>query len=178
MTGVAVVALVAASMKGVASAAPAGATRAATVAAEPAAATHLAGPVDVDNRTGSIRPTARQATAAAKVGTRIRWNAFGTPATLGPATLATGLSKDPVTAAKEYLARNTALFGLDAKAVDALSTVAVSPLGTAAVVLLQQKFGSLPAGNDGLVAVAVTGGKVVRVTSRLSRMTNAPRRRR
>ena len=171
VTGVAVVALVAASMNGVASAAPAGAT---TAAAEPAAATHPAGPADVDNRTGSMRPTAGQATAAAKVGTRIRWNAFGTPATLGPATLATGLSKDPVAAAKDYLARNTALFGLDAKAVDALSTVAVSPLGTGAVVLLQQKFGSLPAGNDGLVAVAVTGGKVVRVTSTLSRMTNAP----
>jgi hypothetical protein len=101
VTGVAVVALVAASTNGVASAAPAGAT---TVAAEPAAATHLAGPADVDNRTGSMRPTAGQATAAAKVGTRIRWNAFGTPATLGPATLATGLSKDPVAAAKEYLA--------------------------------------------------------------------------
>ena len=170
VTGVAVVALVAASMNGVASAAPAGVTP----AAEPAAATNLAGPADVDNRTGSMRPTAGQASAAAKLGTRIRWNAFGTPATLGPATLATGLAKDPVAAAKEYLTHNTALFGLDAKAVDALSTVAVSPLGTGAVVLLQQKFGSLPAGNDGLVAVAVTAGKVVRVTSTLSRMTNAP----
>ena len=170
VTGVAVVALVAASMNGVASAAPAGATP----AAEPAAATNLAGPADVDNRTGSMRPTAGQASAAAKLGTRIRWNAFGTPATLGPATLATGLAKDPVAAAKEYLTHNTTLFGLDAKAVDALSTVAVSPLGTGAVVLLQQKFGSLPAGNDGLVAVAVTAGKVVRVTSTLSRMTNAP----
>src|SRR5690242_21946226 len=131
-------------MNGVASAAPAGAT---TAAAEPAAATHPAGPADVDNRTGSMRPTAGQATAAAKVGTRIRWNAFGTPATLGPATLATGLSKVPMARAKVYLARNTALFGLDAKSVDALSTFAVSPLGTGAVVMVQQKFGSMLAGN-------------------------------
>ena len=170
VTGVAVVALVAASLNGVASAAPAGAA----AVTEPAVATKLAGPADVDHRTGSMRPTAAQASAAAKVGTRIRWNAFGTPATLGPATLATGLSKDPVAAAKEYLARNSALFGLDAKAVAALSTVAVSPLGPGAVVLLQQRFGLLPAGNDGLVAVAVTGGKVVRVTSTLSRLTGAP----
>ena len=170
VTGIAVVALVAASMNGVASATPAGAT----AAAEPAVATNLAGPADVDHRTGSMKPTAAQASAAARLGTTIRWNAYGTPATLGPATLATGLAKDPVAAAKEYLTRNTALFGLDAKAVDALTTVAVSPLGTGAVVLLQQKFGSLPAGNDGLVALAVTAGKVVRVTSTLSRMTDAP----
>ena len=170
VTGVAVVALVAATMNGVASAAPA----VGTAAAEPAAATTLTGPADVDNRKGSMKPTAAQASAAGKLGTRVRWNAYGTPASLGPATLATGLAKDPVAAAKEYLLGNTALFGLDAKAVDALNTVAVSPLGSGAVVLLQQTFGTLPAGNDGLVALAVTGGKVVRVTSTLSRMTGAP----
>ena len=116
VTGIAVVALVAASMNGVASAAPAGAA----AVAEPAVATNLAGPADVDHRTGSMKPTAAQASAAAKLGATIRWNAYGTPATLGPATLATGLAKDPVAAAKEYLTRNTALFGLDAEAVDAL----------------------------------------------------------
>jgi hypothetical protein len=121
-----------------------------------------------------MRPTAAQASAAAKASSRVRWNAFGTPAALGPGTLATGLSKDPVTAAKEYLSRNTALFGLDAAAVAGLTTLAVAPLGAGATVLLQQKFGNLPAGNDGLVAVAVRAGTVVRVTSTLSRMTGAP----
>lgn len=52
--------------------------------------------------------------------------------------------------------------------------MSVSPIGAGAVVLLQQKFGALPAGAGGLVAVAVTGGKVVRVTSSLSRTTAAP----
>jgi extracellular elastinolytic metalloproteinase len=168
---VGVVVLGAATGNGVASAAPA---RANAPAAHATFATNLAGPGDVDNRTGTMRPTGTQSTAAARVATKVRWNAFGTPAVLGPGTLATGLSTDPVTAAKDYLSRNTALFGLDAAAIAGLTTVAVSPLGAGSVVLLQQTFGTLPAGNDGLVAVAVTGGKVVRVTSTLSRMTNAP----
>ncbi len=37
-----------------------------------------------------------------------------------------------------------------------------------------RRSATLPAGNDGLVALAVTAGKVVRVTSTLSRMTDAP----
>jgi extracellular elastinolytic metalloproteinase len=170
--GVAVVVLGAATGSGVAGAAPAGTgSRAAT---DPTFATNLAGPADIDNRTGTMRPTAAQASAAATVGTKVGWNAFGTPAALGPGTLASGLSKNPVTAAKQYLTRNTGLFGLDAKAVDNLTTLAVSPLGAGSVVLLQQKFGNLPAGAGGLVAVAVVGGTIVRVTSTLSRMTIAP----
>jgi extracellular elastinolytic metalloproteinase len=168
--GVAVVVLGAATGNGVANAAPAGTT----AAADPPAATNLAGPGDADHRTGRMTPTTGQATAAAKMGARVSWNRFGTPAALGPGTLATGLSSDAVTAARQYLTRNIALFGLDAKAVDGLRTVAVSPLGAGSVVLLQQRFGALPAGQDGLVAVAVTGGKVVRVTSTLSRTTAAP----
>jgi extracellular elastinolytic metalloproteinase len=168
--GVAVVVLGAATGNGIASAAPAGAA----AVTDPPAATNLAGSGDVDHRTGTMRPTAAQAAAAARVGSKVSWNAFGTPAALGPGTLATGLSTDPVAAAKQYLTRNTALFGLDAKAVDGLTTVTVSPLGAGSVVLLQQRFGTLPAGAGGLVAVAVTGGKVVRLTSTLSRLTAAP----
>ena len=166
VVGVAVVILGAATGNGVATAAPAGPA----AAHDPLPATNLVSG-DVDRRTGALRPTATQTAAAA---TRVAWNAYGTPATLGPGTLATGLAEDPVTAAKQYLTRNSALFGLDAKAVDALTTVTVSPLGTGAVVLLQQRFGALPAGAGGLVAVAVTGGTVVRVTSTLSRVTAAP----
>ncbi|HEV7654599.1 MAG TPA: M36 family metallopeptidase [Mycobacteriales bacterium] len=168
--GVAVVVLGAATGNGVASAAPAGTA----AAGDPLVATNLAGPGDVDHRTGSMAPTTGQAAAAARMAAKVSWNRFGTPAALGPGTLATGLSTDAVTAAKQYLTRNTALFGLDAKAVDGLTTLAVSPLGAGSVVLLQQRFGTLPAGRDGLVAIAVTGGKVVRVTSTLSRSTAAP----
>jgi extracellular elastinolytic metalloproteinase len=169
--GVAVVALGATTGAGVAGAAPPGG---AAAAGEPTFATNVARSGDIDNRTGSMKPSAVQVSAAATMTSKVKWNAFGTPAALGPGTLATGLSKDPVTAAKQYLAKNVALFGLDAAAVDNLSPLAVSPLGSGSVVLLQQKFGSLPAGEDGLVAVAVTAGRVERVTSTLSRMTNAP----
>jgi extracellular elastinolytic metalloproteinase len=41
-------------------------------------------------------------------------------------------------------------------------------------VLLRQRYGGLPAAHDGLVAVAVKGGDVLRVTSSLSPRTTAP----
>jgi hypothetical protein len=131
---------------------------------------------DADYRTGAITPNARQKSLAGKVGSAVRFNSLGTPQALsGPAgkPLATGLAVDPEAAARQYLTRNLDLFGLDAKAVDALELVRVSPIGDGAVVLLRQRFGTLPAGRDGLVAVAVSKGSVARVTSSLSRDTGA-----
>src|SRR5947199_3185928 len=65
-----------------------------------------------DNRVGTAAPTARQGMLAGRIGT-VRWNALGTPAALGPApargsvkALATGLSTDPATAARQYLTQN------------------------------------------------------------------------
>lgn len=58
--------------------------------------------------------------------------------------------------------------------MDALETVAVNPIGAGAAVLLRQRFGDLPAGVDGLVAIGVSGGQVRHVTSSLSRRTEAP----
>jgi extracellular elastinolytic metalloproteinase len=133
---------------------------------------------DADYRTGAITPNASQKSVAAKVGGRVTFNNLGTPAALsGPVgkPLATGLTGGtPDAVARQYLAASQSLFGLDAKAVDALETVQVSPLGTGAVVLLRQRFGDLPAGRDGLVAVTVKDGSVIRVTSSLSRATDAP----
>jgi extracellular elastinolytic metalloproteinase len=129
---------------------------------------------DADNRTGSVAPNARQRSMAGKVGA-VRWNALGTPRALGPAkSLASGLAADPETAARQYLARNTDLFGIDEKSVAAMELVLVRQLGAGSVVLLRQRFGNLAAGYDGLVAVLVAGGNVVRVTSSLSRDTRTP----
>ncbi|MGI5216053.1 M36 family metallopeptidase [Plantactinospora sp. CA-290183] len=131
---------------------------------------------DRDNRVGTAAPNARQRGLAGQVDGAIRWNALGTPhaltATDGP--LASGLPADPETAAREYLVRNRELFGLDAPAVAQLERLLVTPIGAGTVVTLRQRFGDLPAGYDGLVSIAVTGGEVVNVSSSLSRDTRAP----
>ncbi|GAA3723309.1 hypothetical protein GCM10022225_00190 [Plantactinospora mayteni] len=133
-------------------------------------------PRDVDNRSGSAAPNARQRGLANQVAGEVRWNALGTPhaltATDGP--LATGLDADPETAARQYLARNSELFGLDEAAVAGLEKLLVRQIGAGAVVTLRQRFGDLPAGYDGLVSIAVTGGNVINVSSSLSRNTGTP----
>ncbi|WP_424531139.1 M36 family metallopeptidase [Sphaerisporangium viridialbum] len=130
------------------------------------------GKPDKDNRKGRVAPP-RSAKTPAK-GT-LRWNDLGTPALVASEEpLAVGLAADPVQAARAYLKASTDLFGLQAEAVDALETVAVNPIGKGYAVLLRQKFGGLPAGYDGLVAVGVTDGKVLHASSTLSRATSAP----
>src|SRR2546430_1516549 len=88
--------------------------------------------------------------------------------------LARGPPADPATAARQYLTQNRDLFGLDDTSVAAMDLLLVRPIGAGSVVLLRQRYGDLPAGHDGLVAVLVNGGTVVRVTSSLSRDTRTP----
>ncbi|SEF79277.1 Fungalysin metallopeptidase (M36) [Nonomuraea solani] len=130
---------------------------------------------DVDNRQGRIPPPAGANARRAGPPADIQWNALGTPATItSKEPLAEGLGSDPGQAARAYLKNNEAVFGLPAESVDALETVAINPIGTGHAVLLRQRFGDLPAGVDGLVAVGVAGGQVRHVTSSLSRQTGAP----
>lgn len=134
------------------------------------------GPRDVDNRRGGQAPTAKQQQAADRIGAgKVRWNAFGEPEAVGPdKALATGLTGDPVAAARQYLLDNQDLYGLDAAAVAAMEPQLVQNIGTGTVVQLQQRFGDLPAGHDGLVSILLNNGSVVQVTSSLSRDTTAP----
>ncbi|WP_433607629.1 M36 family metallopeptidase [Dactylosporangium sp. CA-139114] len=134
------------------------------------------GPRDVDNRRGGKAPTAKQQAAADRVGAaKVRWNSLGEPEAVGPdQALASGLTGDPVAAARKYLLDNQELYALDAPAVDAMQPVLVQALGTGTVVQLQQRFGNLPAGHDGLVSILLNKGNVVWVTSSLSRDTTAP----
>jgi hypothetical protein len=133
------------------------------------------GKPDVDNRQGRVAPPAGLNARSAGAAAEIRWNALGTPAAVTSAEpLAEGLGSDPEQAARTYLKNNPAVFGLSAQAVDALERVAVNPVGAGHAVLLRQRFGDLPAGVDGLVAVGVVNGQVRHVTSSLSRETEAP----
>jgi extracellular elastinolytic metalloproteinase len=131
---------------------------------------------EVDNRHGAKVPTTKQQEAAARLGAaKVRWNSLGEPESVGPdKALATGLTGDPVTEARQYLLNNQDLYGLDADAVAAMDTVLMEPLGAGTVVQLRQRFGNLPAGHDGLVSILLNHGNVVRVTSSLSRDTTAP----
>jgi extracellular elastinolytic metalloproteinase len=134
---------------------------------------------DKDVRPGRAAPTATQQTQVKKTqgaDATVRWNALGTPATLTAAgtPLATGLPADPEQAARAYLKANAAVFGQTDASLDALEKVAVNPIGKGAAVLLRQRFGNLPAGYDGQVAIGVVDGKVVSVTSTLARDTAAP----
>ncbi|MEV4642085.1 M36 family metallopeptidase [Actinoplanes sp. NPDC049548] len=147
----------------------------------PAAATPLTGEhldddyAFVDNRGKAAAPSSAQRSLGRddKV---TRWNKLGTPASVTPAKgrLATGLRGDAQTVARAYLKRSTGLFALRTAAVDDLETVAQTKVGQGTVVLLRQRYGGLPAAYDGLVAVAVKGGDVLRVTSSLSPRTAAP----
>ncbi|MEW9548204.1 M36 family metallopeptidase [Nonomuraea sp. NPDC050783] len=133
------------------------------------------GKPDVDNRQGRVAPPSGADARRAGPEARIRWNALGTPAAVVSAEpLAEGLGNDPERAARAYLKANENVFGLSAEAVDALERVAVNPIGPGHAVLLRQRFGGLPAGVDGLVAVGVVDGAVRSVTSSLSRATQAP----
>ncbi|MFI5934476.1 M36 family metallopeptidase [Actinoplanes sp. NPDC051494] len=130
----------------------------------------------VDNRGAAAPTTAQRSKVAADDNVVARWNKLGTPASVTPldGPLAAGFTGDAETVARTYLKGQTGLFALRPAAVDELETVAVSTIGEGAVVLLRQRFGGLPAAHDGLVAVAVKDGEVLRVTSSLSPRTDTP----
>ncbi|MFC4006034.1 M36 family metallopeptidase [Nonomuraea purpurea] len=130
---------------------------------------------DLDNRQGQVPPPAGVNARSAGPQAEVRWNVLGTPAAVISAQpLAEGLGSDPEQAARAYLKSHESAFGLSAEAVDALEKVAVNPIGAGHAVLLRQRFGDLPAGVDGLVAIGVVNGAVRHVTSSLSRRTEAP----
>ncbi len=75
--------------------------------------------------------------------------------------LATGLSSDQETAARQWIARNRALLGIGATDLE-LVTV------TDHAVLLRQTFDGVAAGHDGLIAIGVKDGRVAYVSSSLA----------
>ena len=134
------------------------------------------GPLDQDNREGRVEPTARQRGLAAAVAARARFNALGTPAMLTSTgrPLASGLPDDPVAAARAYIAGNREVLGLTTRAANSLQVVTVAPMGDGAAVLLQQQFGNLVAGYDGLLVIGVRDGMVFHVSGSLARDAAQP----
>jgi hypothetical protein len=111
---------------------------------------------DRDTRTAKVAPTPQQRRIARREGLQATWNRFGTPQTLSVTTgsVATGLSKVPVVAAREWIAENRTLLGIDTRRLQLVSS---NPVG---------------AGRDGLIALGVRNGRVVYVSSSLAQETS------
>lgn len=139
---------------------------------------HHGGLADKDVR-GAVPPTAGQRAAVTALAADVRWNDFGTPASLLPrdGLLAGPAAGSPVDVARSWLRDHAAVFGLSAAQVDGLELVNSQRLADspARAVLLRQRFGGLEPALGGLVTVGVAGdGSVAYVSSSLSRDTSAP----
>jgi extracellular elastinolytic metalloproteinase len=125
---------------------------------------------DRDARTGYVAPTAQQRRLAARQGLKAAWNRFGTPSSLSVTrgSVATGLATVEVAAARQWIAANRALLGIDPADLELLSA---APIGAGRAVTLRQRFGGLPTGRDGLIIVGVANGRVAYVSSSLAKET-------
>lgn len=149
-------------------------TAGAQVRAKPAPAQHTAGTRDF--RAGQRTPSAKQRALATQRGVAATFNKLGTTSSVAATgkSLATGLPADPVAAARAYLTQQRDLLGVSQNAIDSLEVVATNPIGNGTAVLMRERFGNLPAGHDGLVAVGVAGGKAYIVTSSLAPDVSTP----
>ena len=122
---------------------------------------------NIDARVGSISPTADQLARVQSLGARAEWNQFGTVQAMLKygGFLATGLSGDPVSAAREWIRANRVLFRLSDQSVTNLELVSdgVTPYSAAHAVLFRQRFGNLVPTQDGLINVGIVNGKVYHV---------------
>ncbi|GEP34437.1 hypothetical protein NSZ01_22050 [Nocardioides szechwanensis] len=133
------------------------------------------GMADLDRR-GTARPSLTQQRAVAGLGAvDVRWNRFGTPASLLPAdgALAETTSADPVKAARTWLSRNASVFGLTAAQVSDLELVSSQPfaVSSARAVLFRQRFGDLTPALASMVTVGVANGEIAYASSSISKTT-------
>ncbi|MEP9361451.1 M36 family metallopeptidase [Nocardioides sp. CN2-186] len=132
---------------------------------------------DIDVR-GVVRPSAQQRQAVRALGgVHLRWNDFGTPASILPTDGSLGAATGtPAAAARRWVAGHAALLGLTATQVDGLTLVNDQRLvdtGAHAVILSQTFDGLLPASGS-LVTVGIARGQVTYVSSSLTRTTGTP----
>ena len=131
------------------------------------------GLADLDAR-GTALPTAAQRAAAAHLGAvDLRWNQFGTPSSILPAdgSLAKATSSNPVSAARTWLSRNAAVFGLTSAQVAQLDVVNSQAFAqsNARAVLFRQRFGNLTPAMASMVTVGVANGEIAYVSSSITR---------
>ncbi|MDX6511874.1 MAG: extracellular elastinolytic metalloproteinase, partial [Gaiellaceae bacterium] len=122
-----------------------------------------------DARVGSIAPTAAQQSAADALGAKASWTRFGTVGSLirfDGQPLA-HLSGTPAQAARAFVSAHRLLFKLSDAGVAGLQVISDTKLNgsEAHAVLFRQRFGSLPAAQDGMITVGVLGGDVAYVSS-------------
>ena len=115
---------------------------------------------DYDSRTGKLAPTRAQKAAAKRLGARVTWNQFGTPATVSKRGkyLAKGIrAKTAPAAASKWLNRHRALFRVGA--ADKLVVDTDSPMyqSRGHAVTFRQIIGGLQTTEGGTITVAVTG---------------------
>ena len=130
------------------------------------------------NATGRALPTLAQKRAAGALGATIRWNDFGTPASIYSPTgsLGRATSTNAVTAARSWLKAHRNVLGISANQFSGLKLVNSQALAQskARAVLFQQTFGGLAPASGSLVTVGVANGKIVYVSSSLTRTTATP----
>ena len=134
-----------------------------------------AGLADSDVR-GTALPTSAQRRAVAGLGAvDVRWNQFGTPASLLPTSgsLGRATSADPAQAARAWLSSHAAAFGLTAADVAGLDVVNVQAFAQseARAVLFRQKFGGLTPALDSMVTVGVSNGQIAYASSSITKTT-------
>jgi hypothetical protein len=108
----------------------------------------------------------------------VSWNEFGTPRSIFnyDGYLATGLSQDPVTAARQYLEANKTLLGATAAQLDTLEFLHDSKMvgSRGHAVMFRQTFDGMEATTDGLVTVGVVDGKVAYASTSFAPTTATP----
>ncbi|HLN75669.1 MAG TPA: M36 family metallopeptidase [Nocardioidaceae bacterium] len=132
---------------------------------------------DLDLR-GSALPTLAQRRAAETLGATVRWNELGTPSSIYSPTgnLGAATSTDAVAAARTWLQSHRALLGVSSDQVAGLELVSNQRLSDspARAVLFRQTFGDLSPALGSMVTVGVANGRIVYVSSSLSRTTSTP----
>lgn len=128
------------------------------------------GTLNLDNRVGAIAPSAAQQQAASAMGAKATWTAFGTPASLSRPTgfLSSGLKGEAATAARGWLLANRGLLRLSEQDVAGMELLVDVPTGAGHTVVFRQRFDGVPAAADGLVSMAILGGKLVCLSSSLA----------
>src|SRR3989442_9354028 len=134
---------------------------------------------DFDARAGNVLPTSAQLGIVSRLGGSATWSRFGTPQSLIKygGYLATGLSGDAVSAALAWISANKALFRLSDAGVANLELLSDSKMSgyDGHAVIFRQRFGGLPAAQDGMITVGVTGGEGAHLSSPAPGEGEAPR---
>ena len=117
---------------------------------------------DFDARTGQVAPSASQVNAVSSMGAVATWNRFGTPHSLikHGGNLATGIGgATAADAARSWLNTNKALFRLSSTTDSVLEAISDNQLvySNGHAVLFRQRFGGVPAVQDGTITLGVVG---------------------